>query len=430
MFAGIYSRGAGRGRLIAPQGPVASSLIDLGLSLGLGLGLVVIVGCGQLEAETTLSTEITGVEPISPTTSTTTDVSAGAAETGETDDTEDMSTSTTTMTTTTTTTTTGEPSGYCGDKIVQEDEECDDGSGNSDKAGCTSECRLNVCGDGLKWIGEEQCDLGEENDNSWKCTEECVRNVCGDGYRLVGIEACDLGEDNSDEGECTTDCTKNVCGDGYTLKGFEECDDGTFKNGDGCSIDCRREQAVFVTKDAFTGDLGGVAGADAKCQEAAKLGGLLPWASDDFTYKAWIADPDCPPKHRFPHSSRPYRRTDGIEMALNYDDLVDGTIIAANVCTEGWEYYLDVDLPVWTAVTPDGSNGSNLASTTCNFWTIQGDFFFGSIGNGRFLHGGWTQWILGGDWVGRGCHRPAHLYCVQIDCLAYPDYCEPDYCAA
>ncbi len=386
----------------------------------LAVALTLCAGCSGGEVVTTHSTEISGAEEISASSSSTSEASTG----GTTETTGDASTSEVT------TTTTGEPGGYCGDKIVQEGEECDEGSGNSDMAGCTAECRLNVCGDGLKWIGEEQCDLGEENDDSWKCTHECLRNICGDGHQLEGIEACDWGEDNSDEGECTTDCTKAVCGDGYIYKGFEECDDGTYKDGDGCSVDCTREQAVFVTEEAFTGDLGGVAGADAKCREAAKLGGLLPWASDDFTYKAWIADPTCPPKHRFPHSSRPYRRTDGIEMAWSFDDLVDGELDVANVCTEGWDYFIDVDLPVWTGVEPDGSNGSDLASTTCNYWSLDGDFFFGSIGNGRYVDGRWTQWLIGDDWVGRGCNQPAHIYCIQIDCLAYPDYCEPDYCAA
>jgi len=380
--------------------------------------LSVTIACGD-DLATTMATEISGAHELTLTSSS----STTSTSTGE------VGTSTTADPTTSTTSTTGVELGYCGDKIVQGEEECDEGSGNTDEGACTTACKHNICGDGLRWVGVEQCDLGDANSNGWKCTLECKHNICGDGHKLEHIEYCDWGEDNDDEGECTTDCKANVCGDGFVLKGFEECDDGFVSSGDGCSGECLWEQAVFVTAETFSGDLGGVAGADAICHEAAKLGGLLPWASDDFTYKAWIADPECAPKNRFPHAPRAYRRTDGYEIASSFADLIDGELALWNFVTESGDYFIDVDVPVWTAVRTDGSNGNNLPSTTCNGWTLDGDFFFGNIGNGALKDGSWTQWIEGGDWVGRGCHQPAHLYCVQINCLMYPDYCEPDYCA-
>ncbi|MCA9635951.1 MAG: DUF4215 domain-containing protein, partial [Myxococcales bacterium] len=290
-------------------------------------------------------------------------------------------------------------------------------------------CVLNVCGDGILEKGVEECDLGEDNDDNWKCTSACKTNVCGDGLRIKYIEECDEGEANSDEGPCTTLCTKNVCGDGFVNKGVEECDDGGRKRGDGCSEDCEREQVTFLTKELFTGDLGGIAGADAKCQEAAKLGGYLPWPGEKFTYKAWLAAPGCAPADRFPPADRPYRRVDSNEVASSFADLTDGNLDLWNVCSETHSCLVgEDDLPVWTGVKPDGKNGPDLASSTCNFWTLDGDFFFGKLGNARYRDPRWSMWTDKGSWVAQGCNTPAHLYCIQIDCLAYPEYCEPDYC--
>ncbi|MEZ4385873.1 MAG: hypothetical protein R3A79_31430 [Nannocystaceae bacterium] len=385
-------------------------------------GLLASGGACQGAGALTHDTEITGAHQVTNATSAATTEAEDDTSAGE------DSSSSGGSSTTGDDTTTDAPVGYCGDKIVQEGEACDEGSGNAEHAGCLPGCVLNVCGDGLKWQGVEECDLGEANADDGKCTSACKRNVCGDGLRIKYVEECDLGEANSDEGECTTDCALNVCGDGHLYVGVEECDDGGKTYGDGCSYECKREQVAFVTNQAFTGNLGGVAGADAKCQEAAQTGGLLPWASGDYIYRAWIADESCAPRDRFPHADRPYRRIDGYDLAMDFDDLVDGKLEISLWCTEDHGYFVDVDLPVWTAVEPDGSNSDALASSTCNYWTLDGDFFFGRVGNLRYGDT-WTKWVKNGEWEARGCNSEAHLYCVQIDCMAYPEYCEPGYCA-
>ena len=43
----------------------------------------------------------------------------------------------------------------CGDGVLQDDEECDDGPANDDAAACTESCAVNVCGDGLVLEGVE-----------------------------------------------------------------------------------------------------------------------------------------------------------------------------------------------------------------------------------------------------------------------------------
>ncbi len=155
----------------------------------------------------------------------------------------------------------------CGDEIVQDDESCDNGSDNGDPGdNCTADCTTNVCGDGH--IGpNEVCDDGEEgsedcstlcarptcgdgetqgdedcddgnNRNTDSCTETCQDARCGDGY-VQGDEECDNGSDNGDNGgTCTADCMDNVCGDGHVGPN-EACDDGE-EGSEDCTTSCAR----------------------------------------------------------------------------------------------------------------------------------------------------------------------------------------------
>jgi cysteine-rich repeat protein len=67
-----------------------------------------------------------------------------------------------------------------------------------------------------------------------------TEDLCGDSTRQ-GTERCDKGGDAPD---CDSDCTLPLCGDGHLNRyasGGEQCDDGNSADGDGCSMNCRRE---------------------------------------------------------------------------------------------------------------------------------------------------------------------------------------------
>lgn len=61
----------------------------------------------------------------------------------------------------------------CGDGVVSEAEECDDGDLNADNGACTSTCKINVCGDGFVYEGAEECDMGQLNGENSSCSMEC-----------------------------------------------------------------------------------------------------------------------------------------------------------------------------------------------------------------------------------------------------------------
>jgi cysteine-rich repeat protein len=112
--------------------------------------------------------------------------------------------------------------GVCGDNVVDNGEECDDGN-TVGGDGCDFNCKIEIppgCGNGNLDAGE-QCDDGN--------------TVGGDG--------------------CGANCQVEPspgCGDG-NLDAGEQCDDGNSTNGDGCNANCQIEGGVDpVLEGSFT----------------------------------------------------------------------------------------------------------------------------------------------------------------------------------
>ena len=155
---------------------------------------------------------------------------------------------------------------YCGDGIVNGNEQCDNGANNGAVCTpaygetceyCTNSCTRETvtggsCGDGIV-NGNEQCDNGANNgavctpaygETCEYCTNSCTRETvtggsCGDGI-VNGNEQCDNGASNGAVctpayGEtceyCTNSCTTETvtggsCGNGV-VEDDEECDNGS-----------------------------------------------------------------------------------------------------------------------------------------------------------------------------------------------------------
>lgn len=192
--------------------------------------------------------------------------------------------------------------GCCGDGVVDDGEDCDDGAIDSD--GCSASCQ-NVgsssvgatCGDGIldyaPDTGGEDCDDGNTTGGDG-CSANCLHegavllsdivSTCGDGSVDDGEDCDDLNDTDGDgcsssclfEGASVcvyacydglsygvnclldTDCATGetceavstpCCGDGiadYDADGineYEDCDDGNALSGDGCSSQCLNEGA-------------------------------------------------------------------------------------------------------------------------------------------------------------------------------------------
>lgn len=288
----------------------------------------------------------------------------------------------------------------CGDGYVGPREGCDDGN-LLPNDGCEPDCRPTGCGDGVQSVGEE-CDDGDQ-DNTDACTTWCRMARCGDTEQQVG-EECDDGDiDPSDD--CTATCLNAICGDGVLHEGREQCDDGNAVAGDRCSPMCNLlAVTVFVTSVRYSGDLGGLAGADAKCQALADKSGLQG------IFKAWLSVGGPGPADRFEHGL-PIQRVDNTPVAPNLDALLaDEALLAPIDLTEG-----GVEVPSGAGCSESGlawtnlrADGSALGAAHCDHWTSPAGSAPKEVGRADLAD---KQWSATPCEV--SCSSLLRLYCFQ-----------------
>lgn len=290
----------------------------------------------------------------------------------------------------------------CGDESVGPMESCDDGPVGS--ATCTGECRFVGCGDGVVSAPEE-CDDGNTVETD-ACTSLCRAARCGDGVVQDGVEGCDDG--NLDPGDaCTELCAPATCGDARVHRGVEECDDGNLSGGDQCSPVCSLAQLfVFATSIRYSGALGGLDGADAKCQALASKAGVQG------TYRAWLSDGVETPATRFKHGL-PYIRLDKKPVAQSLDAMIEAGVLQNPISlTENNEPLGDDQEcgainKVWTNLRRDATP---IGELDCGGWTrVDGvapqD---GGIGVAHRTGQAWTD-----EQCALSCGSLLRLYCFQ-----------------
>ncbi len=154
---------------------------------------------------------------------------------------------------------------------------------------------------------------------------------------------------------------------------------------------------VFLTSEVFGAKLGGIEGADAKCQGAADAAGL------DGTFRAWISTPVSFPMVNFVQSSEPYVRIDGVEIAGNWSDLIDGDLAAPLEVDEWGNVQNNGECGnVWTNTLRDGTPYDEDA---CTGWTSLQDGT--RLGRSDVTNYTWTEGCV------QDCLKQYHLYCVQ-----------------
>src|SRR5262249_25298259 len=171
---------------------------------------------------------------------------------------------------------------------------------------------------------------------------------------------------------------------------------------------CDAFKRVFVTSTTYDGNLGGLAGADAKCAARAAAAGLSG------TYKAWLSSSTTSAASRLTHATVPYKRTDGVTVANNWTDLTDGAL-AVQISHDEFGHEVDAAGFVWTGTANDGSN---LGGPPCCDWTC--NLSEGVIGITSPVSGPtsiWTWFCFGYDgcpWPAfQSCDQPLVLYCFQ-----------------
>lgn len=161
---------------------------------------------------------------------------------------------------------------------------------------------------------------------------------------------------------------------------------------------------VFVTSKTYQGNLGGLAGADSKCQTLASAAGL------NGTFKAWLSTSTTNAKDRLTKRDRPYYLVRsggalGAKVANNFADLTDGTISAAiSVNQKG----VTVSFPIyaWTGTDRYGVKKS-AGSTYCSGWTINTNKSTSRVGRIIRADYNWT------DYQAFNCTYFYYLYCFE-----------------
>ena len=197
-------------------------------------------------------------------------------------------------------------------------------------------------------------------------------------------------------GGCVPVANGTACGSGNL------CDSGTCRAprcGDP-GQDCR----IFISSKTYTGNLGGLAGADAKCQALADA------AAIEGTYMAWLSDSSVSPATRFStKSSSRYVLLNGTKVANNWADLTDGRLDTMfTVSDAGNEGASGPGQHAWTGTRSTGEGRGGW----CRNWTSDSSADRGLTGYHRkaTLESGGSAWT---DYDEYPCNSTLHLYCFQ-----------------
>jgi hypothetical protein len=150
----------------------------------------------------------------------------------------------------------------------------------------------------------------------------------------------------------------------------------------------------FVTDNEFTGDLGGLDGADQICQAEADEAGLPG------TYKAWLSDSTGSPSTRFNQVEVPYLLPNGLQVAASYAQIIaSGPTFPLNISPTLSMRFIDV----WTSTRESGL----ALSDHCETWSSSEIFSVGILGSSsETLSDIWTFSLFA------DCNTNHALYCV------------------
>ena len=159
---------------------------------------------------------------------------------------------------------------------------------------------------------------------------------------------------------------------------------------------------VFVTKAGFNGNLGGLTGADQKCQSAATAAGL------GGTYAAWMSSSTTNALTRIGDVG-PWYLVDGATKVFDSKAAIaSGPLVAIDMYEDKTRVATTIETWVGTDNTGVVYKDNDGAPVTCADWTDGSDTSSGSMGH--------VQASLASDWTGGGtgrCDQAASLYCFE-----------------
>ena len=177
----------------------------------------------------------------------------------------------------------------------------------------------------------------------------------------------------------------------------------------GCNGEVACDRLVFVTSESFAGGdaggfLGGLAGAEAKCNVAAAASSRLELRGRKFV--AWLSTTAGGDANvRLVNGSRPYKRVDGVRLADDFKGIVSGML--QNAISRDENNSPVIGGVVWTGTGAAGLVAGS-GSGTCGDWSDASDATPTITGDPTSLSTGWTN-ATGNT----KCHATARLYCFE-----------------
>jgi hypothetical protein len=170
---------------------------------------------------------------------------------------------------------------------------------------------------------------------------------------------------------------------------------------------------VFVTSTSGSGDLSswansggesGLAAGNEICKSLASQENL----ENAETFTAWLSDSTHDAIDNL-QGLGPWARPDGVLVARDRLDLLDGSLFTAIAQTEQGSY---INSPTWTGTQVSGRCQNCDISTNCEDWTDSSSAQFGKHGASSSTYLWWadadTLWTA-------NCDEQARLYCMEGD---------------
>ena len=140
-----------------------------------------------------------------------------------------------------------------------------------------------------------------------------------------------------------------------------------------------KEKIVFVSSVMVPPDMGGLAGGDAKCNALAKSANLPG------TYVAWLSDSSTSARERLTPGAGPFVRVDGIVIAEDIPDLLDGNITNPISITEKGKPFQPM---VWTGTDASGTGENGFY---CADWSMSSTAVKAIYGKAGRVDKSWTD---------------------------------------
>lgn len=177
---------------------------------------------------------------------------------------------------------------------------------------------------------------------------------------------------------------------GTTDLGLDAGDGG----GEGGTTDASRNLRVFASSSLHNGNLGGVAGADTKCQALADAKGM------GGTFRAWISASGANAIDRITSAGPWYL---GTEMVVaSRAGLASGALLRAIRSDENGTTLPTSEDRIWTGTASNGSH----STPDCNGWTSTSGS--GRVGEGERSDTGWTSLTT------EACNQVNRIYCFEL----------------